>query len=211
VNAIQRRRKRRKAWKVPGAFSTPQPALPPQTVEEIPLAVPRANSGVYVGANSEAATQIGACRFVGIGGRNVCTTGGHNHTGRLKVGEKRTLYFGGAQPGRRAKAKAAQALVEKAPPGFEKAVLGLKKSNVDNPFAVAWWMKNKGYTAHEAEEMIEAGGTALQEILEAGEIRGWARPKRRSRFSNGAQRRGIPADVGGAPLGTIGNMSGTSS
>jgi len=32
----------------------------------------------------------------------------------------------------------------KAPPGCEAAVMGLKKSKVDNPFAVAWWMKNQG-------------------------------------------------------------------
>lgn len=34
---------------------------------------------------------------------------------------------------------------EKAPPGYEKVVKGLKKdSDVDNPWAVAWSMKNKG-------------------------------------------------------------------
>lgn len=36
-------------------------------------------------------------------------------------------------------------LDEKAPPGYEKIVKGLKKDkNVDNPWAVAWSMKNKG-------------------------------------------------------------------
>lgn len=30
------------------------------------------------------------------------------------------------------------------PPGCEDAVQGLKKSGVDNPWAVAWWMKSKG-------------------------------------------------------------------
>jgi len=34
---------------------------------------------------------------------------------------------------------------EKAPPGYEKVVKGLKKDkSVDNPWAVAWSMKNKG-------------------------------------------------------------------
>jgi len=32
----------------------------------------------------------------------------------------------------------------KTPPGCEDAVQGLKKSGVDNPWAVAWWMKDKG-------------------------------------------------------------------
>lgn len=202
MNAIQRRRKRRKAWKVPGAFSrTSDPVLAPQQAETIPLAIPRVDtSASYVGANSEAAQRIGACSYVGIGGRHVCTTGGHNHTGRLRQGERRTLYFGGAQPGRRAMAKAAKALVEKAPPGFENVVKGLKKAgNVDNPFALAWWMKNRGYTAKEAEEIV--GGPRLAEILVEAK-------RKRSKY---AKRVGIPADVGGAPLGTIGNMNGTES
>lgn len=35
-------------------------------------------------------------------------------------------------------------LIEKAPPGMEPVVRKLKKKNVDNPFAVAWAMYNKG-------------------------------------------------------------------
>lgn len=54
----------------------------------------------------EGQDRIGACRYMTIGGRRICVTGGHNHTGRLREGEKRTLYFGGAQPGRRAMKKA---------------------------------------------------------------------------------------------------------
>lgn len=38
---------------------------------------------------------------------------------------------------------------DKAPPGFEGTVKGLKKhTEVDNPFALAWYMYNKGETSH---------------------------------------------------------------
>lgn len=36
-----------------------------------------------------------------------------------------------------------------APPGYEGTVKALKKeSGVDNPFALAWWMKDQGYKSH---------------------------------------------------------------
>lgn len=45
-----------------------------------------------------------------------------------------------------AMSEAADPLDEVAPPGFEKAVKAMKKDkSVDNPFAVAWSMKKKGY------------------------------------------------------------------
>lgn len=45
---------------------------------------------------------------------------------------------------------------EATPPGFEKVVKGLKKSgNVDNPWAVANWMKSQGYKPHGKKESVE--------------------------------------------------------
>lgn len=47
-----------------------------------------------------------------------------------------------------AKAKADN-VSEVAPPGWEKTVKAMKKhDNIDNPFALAWSMKNKGYKSH---------------------------------------------------------------
>jgi hypothetical protein len=42
-----------------------------------------------------------------------------------------------------------KAVTEKAPEGWEGTVKAMKKdSSVDNPWALAHWMKNKGYTSH---------------------------------------------------------------
>jgi hypothetical protein len=53
----------------------------------------------------------------------------------------------------KAKAKAGeQGVAEVAPPGWEKTVKAMKKhDNIDNPFALAWSMKNKGYKSHKKE------------------------------------------------------------
>jgi hypothetical protein len=51
-------------------------------------------------------------------------------------------------------------LAEKAPSGFEGTVKAMKKDgDVDNPYALAWWMKNKGYKSHK-----KADGTAKESI-----------------------------------------------
>jgi hypothetical protein len=43
-------------------------------------------------------------------------------------------------------------VAEVAPPGWEKTVKAMKKhDNIDNPFALAWSMKNKGYKSHKKE------------------------------------------------------------
>jgi hypothetical protein len=45
-----------------------------------------------------------------------------------------------------------QSVPEVAPPGWEKTVKAMKKhDNIDNPFALAWSMKNKGYKSHKKE------------------------------------------------------------
>ena len=40
-------------------------------------------------------------------------------------------------------------LTEKSPPGFKGTVKAMKKHHeIDNPWALSWWMKNKGYHSH---------------------------------------------------------------
>lgn len=54
-------------------------------------------------------------------------------------------------------------LQEKSPPGFKKTVEAMKKhGEIDNPFALAWWMKKKGYKSHkESVEESVADSTPL--------------------------------------------------
>jgi hypothetical protein len=53
-------------------------------------------------------------------------------------------------------------LDEKAPPGFEGTVKAMKKhKDIDNPWALAWSMKNKGYKSHK-----KADGTTKNEETE---------------------------------------------
>ena len=52
-------------------------------------------------------------------------------------------------------------LDEVSPPGFEGTVKAMKKRHsdkIDNPWALAWWMKNKGYKSHK-----KADGTNKEE------------------------------------------------
>jgi hypothetical protein len=45
-----------------------------------------------------------------------------------------------------------QSVSEVAPPGWEKTVKAMKKhDDIDNPYALAWSMKNKGYKSHKKE------------------------------------------------------------
>ena len=49
-------------------------------------------------------------------------------------------------------------LNEVAPAGWEGTVKAMKKNkDVDNPWALAWYMKNKGYTSKEARQAIKSG------------------------------------------------------
>jgi hypothetical protein len=44
-------------------------------------------------------------------------------------------------------------IAEKAPPGWEGTVKAMKKhSEIDNPYALAWWMKRKGAKSHKDEK-----------------------------------------------------------
>jgi hypothetical protein len=48
----------------------------------------------------------------------------------------------------------ASSVGEVAPPGWEKTVKAMKKHDeIDNPFALAWSMKNKGYKSHKKESV----------------------------------------------------------
>jgi hypothetical protein len=57
---------------------------------------------------------------------------------------------------------------EVAPPGWEKTVKAMKKhDNIDNPFALAWSMKNKGYKSHKkesADPYFESLATKLDQL-----------------------------------------------
>ena len=49
---------------------------------------------------------------------------------------------------------------EVAPPGWEDTVKAMKKhKEIDNPWALAWYMKNKGYKSHEARNAIRGEDT----------------------------------------------------
>lgn len=42
---------------------------------------------------------------------------------------------------------------EVSPPGFEGTVKAMKKhKDIDNPYALAWYMKNKGYKSHKKSD-----------------------------------------------------------
>lgn len=56
-----------------------------------------------------------------------------------------------------ASANGEQALAEKAPEGWEGTVKAMKKhKDVDNPYALAHWMKGKGYKSHKKESVEES-------------------------------------------------------
>jgi hypothetical protein len=64
------------------------------------------------------------------------------------VGQKIAKDIGGPLK-KLAKGDIKGALDEKAPPGFKGTVKAMKKhKDIDNPFALAWSMKNKGYKSH---------------------------------------------------------------
>jgi hypothetical protein len=49
--------------------------------------------------------------------------------------------------------------MESAPDGWEGTVKAMKKhKDIDNPYALAWSMKNKGYKSHKKEDVAEATG-----------------------------------------------------
>lgn len=58
------------------------------------------------------------------------------------------------------------AISEASPPGFEGTVKAMKKDkDIDNPYALAWWMKNKGYKSHK-----KASGASKNESIIVGHV-----------------------------------------
>ena len=51
------------------------------------------------------------------------------------------------------KLKKKKKMQEESPPGFEGTVKAMKKKkDIDNPYALSWWMKNKGYKSHKKKD-----------------------------------------------------------
>jgi hypothetical protein len=75
---------------------------------------------------------------------------------------------------------------EVAPPGFEGTVKAMKKhKEIDNPWALAWSMKNKGYKSHK-----KADGTQKNEEVELDETAAWQRKEGKSE-SGGLNQKGV--------------------
>lgn len=74
----------------------------------------------------------------------------------LKSGLKRAIISGARAVSRRARnvarSMSEENIQEVAPPGFEGTVKAMKKhGEIDNPYALAWYMKKKGYKSHRKE------------------------------------------------------------
>jgi len=64
-----------------------------------------------------------------------------------QTGKKWEVYRTGEAP-------TAESVAEKAPPGFKGTVKAMKKhKDIDNPYALTNWMKNKGYKSHKKEDI----------------------------------------------------------
>ena len=60
-------------------------------------------------------------------------------------------------------------VAEKAPKGWEGTVKGMKKhKEIDNPWALAHWMKKQGYKSHKKEESVDIWGEGLEEKAPPG-------------------------------------------
>jgi hypothetical protein len=81
------------------------------------------------------------------------------------AGKKQGSKYGGSKQKEEPKEdmkEDVESVDEKAPPGFEGTVKAMKKhKNIDNPFALAWSMKNKGYKSHK-----KADGSMKKEEVE---------------------------------------------
>jgi len=90
---------------------------------------------------------------------------GGNMTGAAKVMDKIKPGLSqttAAQKSLRQANEDVESVDEKAPPGFEGTVKAMKKhKDIDNPFALAWSMKNKGYKSHK-----KADGSMKKEEVE---------------------------------------------
>ena len=87
------------------------------------------------------------------------------HDEEMRKLRKRGRYVAGAKAEldlrKIMKRESVEHLDEVSPPGFEGTVKAMKKRHsdkIDNPWALAWWMKNKGYKSHK-----KADGTNKEE------------------------------------------------
>jgi hypothetical protein len=82
------------------------------------------------------------------------------------AGKKQGSSYGGSKQKEEPKEdmkEDVESVDEKAPPGFEGTVKAMKKhKEIDNPFALAWSMKNKGYKSHK-----KADGSMKKEEVES--------------------------------------------
>jgi hypothetical protein len=61
----------------------------------------------------------------------------------------------------------ASSVGEVAPPGWEKTIKAMKKHDeIDNPFALANWMKNKGMKSHKEDAYMEELAAKIAEKLD---------------------------------------------
>lgn len=85
------------------------------------------------------------------------------------AGKKQGSKYGGSKQKEEPKEdmkEDVESVDEKAPPGFEGTVKAMKKhKDIDNPFALAWSMKNKGYKSHKKED-----GSMKKEEVEIEEL-----------------------------------------
>lgn len=86
-------------------------------------------------------------------------------SGSGDVAKNRVVGIARAQQKRSMKSEDIEEMDEKAPPGFEGTVKAMKKhKEIDNPFALAWYMKNKGDKSHK-----KADGSMKKEEVELDE------------------------------------------
>jgi hypothetical protein len=88
------------------------------------------------------------------------------------AGKKQGSSYGGSKQKEEPKEdmkEDVESVDEKAPPGFEGTVKAMKKhKDIDNPFALAWSMKNKGYKSHKKAD----GSMKKEEVEELDEKEG---------------------------------------
>jgi len=65
-----------------------------------------------------------------------------------------------------------EVIKEDAPKGWEGTVKAMKKEkDIDNPWALAHWMKNKGYKSHKKESVKEAREINIDDLLKNSKVK----------------------------------------
>lgn len=106
------------------------------------------------------------------------------------AGKKQGSKYGGSKQKEEPKEdmkEDVESVDEKAPPGFEGTVKAMKKhKEIDNPFALAWSMKNKGYKSHKKAD----GSMKKEEVEELDEKEGHGESDPLSNRADYAKRHG---------------------